>query len=171
MATNITEMIDVLTREVNPPGFEQFPDALPSDFLGYIEDGFWEGRLLGFLPAYTVVDGGDLTPPESGTFITNDDEDDLPEEFQSLIAILAGFRLLRAKALNLAQSFRAQAGPVEYQQEVSATVLREILRSLERRIEELKTLHSDTLGESAFFYMDGALQREQALVEQLYPVS
>jgi hypothetical protein len=167
MATNVNDLIPGLAREINPPGFEQYPDALPSDFVGYVTDGFWEGRLMGVFEGYTIKDGAELLTPDSGTFITDSTDADFPEPDQMFCIIIAGFRLLQRKALNLAANFRAQAGPVEYEQQVSATVLREILQSLERRLEQYKELYSDALSPDVFYYMDGVAQSSYALVAGL----
>lgn len=167
MATNISAMISQLQREVNPPGYELFPDALPGDFLGYVTDGFWEGRLMGVFTGWTVKDGSELATPVSGTFITNDNEDNFPDEHQMFTTIIAGFRLVQRRAVTLAQNFKAEAGPVAYEQQVSATVLREILQSLERRLNLYKELYSDLIASEVFFYMDGVAQSSYALVTGL----
>lgn len=167
MATALTDVIPALQREVNPPGFPQFSEALPGDYIGYVEDGFWEGRLMGVFGAWTVVDGSTLMTPLTGRFITNDDEDDFPLQDQMFLVVIAGFRLLQRKALNLAANFRAQAGPVEYEVQVSATVLREILQSLERRLSGYKELYSELIPAEAFYYMDGVAQSSYALLNGL----
>jgi len=167
MATALADLIPALQREVNPPGFPQFAEALPGDYLGYVEDGFWEGRLMGVFVAWAVVEGSTLSTPESGKFITNSDEDDFPETDQMFLVVIAGFRLLQRKALNLAANFRASAGPVEYEVQVSATVLREILQSLERRLAGYKELYSDLIPAEVFYYMDGVAQSSYALLDGL----
>jgi hypothetical protein len=166
MATNLTEMIPSLNRELNAPGTEQYPELGAGDYLGYLADGFWDARLYTMLTQYTLVDGADLgTPqPDTGNWITDQStkEDDLPQEFQMLVVILAGTRLLRNKILTLAVNYKATAGPVEYEQQASATTLRAILASLQRRLDELKVMYTDEFSPGAFVYMDGALQRASA---------
>ena len=67
--------------------------------------------------------------------------------------------------LNLAINFTAKAGPVEYEQQASATTLRAVLATLERRLAELKVMYSDSFTPGAFTYMDGTLQRAAAEVQ------
>jgi len=169
MATAVADIIPALQREVNPPGFPQFADALPGDYLGYVEDGFWEGRLMGVFAGWTVVDGSTLSSPMSGNWITDTggSEEDFSEPDQMFLVIIAGFRLLQRKSLNLAQNYRAQAGPVEYELQVSATVLREILQSLERRLKQYAELYSDLISAEVFVYMDGVAQSSYAMVAGL----
>jgi hypothetical protein len=166
MATKISDIIPMMTRELNAPGTEQYPDLLGGDYLGYIADGFWDTRLAGMLYTYTIVDGADLaTPQTTGTSYITDQStktDDLPEQFQYMIVIFAGARLLRNKILTLAVNYKATAGPVDYEQQASATTLRAILASLERRVKELKVMYSDEFSPGAIAYMDGVLQRAES---------
>lgn len=174
MATNVQDLRPALKREINPPGAEQFESIGGGELDGYILDGFWESYLLDMLQAYDVIDGADLDTPVADTtwFITSGSTEDtadtdMPTHLQMLVVIQAGFRLLRIKGIDLATNFSAKAGPVEYEQQVSATVLRAILQSLERRLQELKELYSDELGSGTFIYMDGVYQREASLIQGL----
>jgi hypothetical protein len=166
MATKISDIIPMMNRELNAPGTEQYPDLLGGDYLGYIADGFWDARLAGMLYTYTIVDGADLaTPLATGDdYITDQASkvDDLPEEFQFMVVIFAGTRLLRNKILTLAVNYKATAGPVDYEQQASATTLRAILSSLERRVNELQVMYSDEFTPGVFAYMDGVLQRAES---------
>lgn len=166
MATALSSMIPMMSRELNAPGTEQYPDLLGGDYLGYIADGFWDARLAGTLMDYTIVDGADLAVPEAAgsDWITDQSTkvDDLPTEYQYMVILFAGTRLLRNKILTLAVNFKATAGPVDYEQQASATTLRAVLASLERRLNELKTMYSESFTPSAMFYMDGTLQRVQS---------
>jgi hypothetical protein len=160
-------MITQLQREVNPPGYELFPDALPGDFIGYVTDGFWEGRLMGVFSGWTVKDGSELVTPDTGTYITNDSDDDFPDDQQMFTTIIAGFRMVQRRAVTLASNLKAKAGPVEYESQISATVLREILQSMERRLNQYKELYSDSISAEVFYYMDGVAQRTYAMISGL----
>ena len=162
MATSIKSMIPMLDREVNAPGVELYSTASASQKMGYIADGFWDARLAGTLSSYTIVDGDDLATPDATTDYITDlstSTADLPEQYQMMVIIFAGARMIRNKILNLAINFTAQAGPVQYEQQASATTLRAVLASLERRLDELKVMYSDSFTPGAFAYMDGTLQR------------
>jgi hypothetical protein len=136
--------------------------------MGYIADGFWDARLAGTLTTYTIIDGDDLATPDlSSDYITDlaTMGEDLPEEFQMMVVVFAGARMIRNKILNLAINFKAEAGPVSYEQQASATTLRAVLATLEKRLAELKTMYSDSFSPGAFAYMDGTLQRAAAEVQ------
>ena len=165
MPTAVSSIIPMMTREVNPPGTEQYPDLLAGDYIGYIADGFWDARLAGTLMSYTIVEGPDLpTALGAGMYITDQSTKtkELPQEYQMMVVIFAGTRLIRNKILTLAVNYKASAGPVSYEQQASATTLRAVLSSLEGRLRELKGMYSESFTPSAFFYMDGTLQRAQS---------
>jgi hypothetical protein len=82
-----------------------------------------------------------------------------------MVVVFAGARMIRNKILNLAINFKAEAGPVSYEQQASATTLRAVLATLEKRLVELKTMYSDSFTPGAFAYMDGTLQRAAAEVQ------
>jgi hypothetical protein len=163
MATSTVEIVPMLDREINTAGVEMLPDVTNTQLSLYVEDGFWDVKLGGMLTGYTVVDGPDVvaaTPPTSGRWITDASTkaEDLPQEYWMLVTIFAGARLIRNKIMNLALSFSAKAGPAEYEQQASATVLRAILDQLNKRAQELKTQYSDDFGGAGMSYMDGVLQ-------------
>jgi hypothetical protein len=168
MATSIKSMIPMLDRDINAPGVELYPTASAGSKMGYISDGFWDARLAGTLTTYTIIDGDDLATPDlSSDYITDlaTLSVDLPEEFQMMVVVFAGARMIRNKILNLAINFKAEAGPVSYEQQASATTLRAVLATLEKRLVELKTMYSDSFSPGAFAYMDGTLQRAAAEVQ------
>ena len=82
-----------------------------------------------------------------------------------MVVIFAGARMISLKILNLAINFTAKAGPVEYEQQASATTLRAVLAILEKRLAELKVMYSDSFTPGALAYMDGTLQRAASEVQ------
>ena len=170
MATSIKSMIPMLDREINAPGVELYPTASAGSKMGYISDGFWDARLAGTLTTFTIIDGDSLvTPDTTSDYITDASTklEDLPNEFQMMVILFAGTRMIRSKILNLAINFTAEAGPVKFEQQASATTMRAVLASLERRLVELKVMYSDSFTPGAFAYMDGTLQRASAEVDGL----
>lgn len=170
MPTPVASLIPMLTREINAPGLENI-DLGGGDSLGYIEDGFWDVRLAGMLGSYTVVLGEDLDPvgTTGAKYFTDQatKAEDLDTMYWMMIVMFAGFRLLRLKIMNLAVNFKAVAGPVSYEQQASATVLRALLDSLSRRIQELKSQYSDSFNASVFIMWDGIAQDQYATLNHL----
>lgn len=126
MAVLLSDYVDALKREVQPPGVDLFSEVTSSTWVGYLTDAFWEARLDGFLEHYSVIDD-----PENGFVIQHDDlTTELPLQWMALVVLYAGIKVLRNKILNTNTSFRAKAGPVEFEQQNSATMLAEMLRQL-----------------------------------------
>ena len=167
MATLVSDLRASLRREINVPGFPQLADITNTELDGYISDGFWEVRLLGMLEEYTLTDGTEFATPPGSVIKLIADDGNFPPQYQMLVVIDAGLRLIRLKALDLAQSLTAKAGPVEYQRQISATVLRAILDSLEQRLNELKVGYSDLIPAGGFQYFDGVLQREASFLNNM----
>ena len=138
MAVDLTEAqyIDSLKREVIPLGSTVFADVTPTQWLGYLTDAFWEAKLEGFFTNYVVTPEGQLTNEAGGP--------DLDQKYIALIVLYAGIRILRNRILNTNTGFRAKAGPVEFEQQTSATMLAEMLKQLrdtkDRILEELEAL-------------------------------
>ncbi len=171
MGTLIDDLIPMFNREINIPGDEQLPSVSAGQKIGYIEDGFWDARLSGMLATFTVADGVDLVPPGiTGKLYFTDDSSkakDLEKQFWMMIVIIAGLRLLKLKIMDLAVNFTAEAGPVSYEQQASATVLRAILANLQGRVQELKGQYSEEFGTDLFILMDGIAQASYATLQSL----
>lgn len=171
MSTPLTDLLPMFNREIDIPGATQFATVSAGAKLGYIEDGFWDVRLCGMLGSYTVALGEDITPPETTgvKYFTDQDltGESLEQKFWMMITIFAGFRLLRLKIMQLAVNFTAEAGPVSYEQQASATVLRALLDNLQNRIDQLKVQYSDDFGSDLFVLMDGVAQAEYSALNGL----
>jgi hypothetical protein len=122
MAVDLADYVDSLKREVIPMGTTLFADVNEDVWIGHLSDAFWEARLDGFLTGY-VADADGVVTPESGTT-------DLDRRYIALVVLYAGIRVLRNRILNMNTGFRAKAGPVEFEQQNSATMLAEMLKQL-----------------------------------------
>lgn len=153
MAVDLGDLIESVQREVNPPGSTLFPDAVEDDYLGFLQDAFWETTLDGFIEGYTESDG--LVSPTSGST-------DLSRELQQLIVIYAGFKMLKNYLTNVKTQFRAQAGPVEYETQQSANLLTELMKDLIGRRNSLLARLSE-LGEIPSYYYDSVIERTSSI--------
>lgn len=153
MAVDLSDLVPRLRAEVNPPGTDLFPDATDNDFLLHMQSGFWEAYLDGIITDYEVNDDGIVTPSTGST--------EFPLEYQQLVIIYAGMKIVRNMLLNLPTKFRASAGSVEYERQQSANTLREILKDMQNRKNILLERLSD-LGTGATYYIDGVASRNDA---------
>lgn len=151
MAVDLFELVEPLKREVNPPGSDLYPDATDDSWLGSLTDAFWEIRLYGMLDGYeenAAARGGPeefgegkVTPV--GVLADYDDPSgyaagvDLPRELQQLVVLWAGYKVVLTNLGTLKSQFRAKAGPVEYETQQSATLLKALLDALKARIDDI----------------------------------
>jgi hypothetical protein len=176
MAVDLANLVDSLRREVNPPGGDLFPDATEDTYLGSLTDAFWEVRLFGFLTGFEENAASRGGPDEFGegiitptgvTDITYDDPtgfsttQDLSRPLQQLVVMWAGWKMALNRMASLNTTFRAKAGPVEYETQNAATVLKAVIDALKGRID----LILDTLPERA-----GSVVLD-AMVERSYSVA
>lgn len=125
VGVDLEDFVPSLLREVNPPGTNVFAAASTTEMTGYLSDAFWEARLDGFLSEYTCDEDGLIMPTDPAA-------DDIDRENTTLVIIYAGCKVLRNKILNTNTTFRAKAGPVEYETQNSATMLVEVLKELQK---------------------------------------
>jgi hypothetical protein len=165
MAVNLFDLVDPLKREVNPPGGDLFPDATDDAWSGALTDAFWEIRLFGFLNGFeenAAARGGPaafsegIVTPTSVTDAAYDDPLgyvtalDLGRELQQLIVLWAAWKIALTRLSGLNTTFRAKAGPVEYETQSAATLLAEILKQLKSRIDYILANLPDRVGTVVF---------------------
>lgn len=150
MAVDLDELVEVVRREVSPPGTNLFPNATDDEFLGNLQDAFWEARLFGFFEGFTESEG--TVTPATGSI-------DMERDQQQLIVLFAGARILRNEIRNLNTSFRAVAGPVEFEQQKSAQVLKDLLFDVRSRIVYLV----QGLAANQTYYIDAVVGRTEAM--------
>lgn len=153
MAIEVTDLVPFLKTSVNPPGTDLFPDALQSDWENNLRNGFWEATLDGLITGYTEEEGV-IEPVTEG-------DDDLGRDLQQLIILYAAIAIVRNHMMNLRTLFRTKAGPVEYETQQSAQVLKSILDELIAR----RTLVLEALADNATttYYYDSAIARNESL--------
>lgn len=153
MSVDISDLVPVLRRSVNPPGEDLFPDADDDEFAGYLSDAFWDARINGMLEDYTESEGS--ITPQSGTT-------DIPREEQQLIVIFAGINIITNTLRNLDTLFRAKGGNAEFEVQKSAQLLRDILKELQIRRNIVMDRLSD-LGRPVDMFFDGIYERTESI--------
>lgn len=151
MAVDLSDFVPSLRREVTPPDSTLFANVGDDVFTGYLADAFWEARLDGFLQAWTADEDGIVTPVAPNTT-------EIPRDQVAAIIIYAGIRVLRNRILNTNTTFRAQAGPVEYEVQNSATMLVEMLKQL-KAIKDRLLEDKTEVGQTDTLYLDAVATR------------
>lgn len=123
MSVRLADYVPSLLRAIRPPDSTDYSAVTADTMLGYLVDGFWEARLDGFL--------GDWRSGEDGVVLPNNPTaPDIGRDGIALVVIYASIKVLRNRILNTASSFRGKAGPVEFEQQISSSMLTEMLRQL-----------------------------------------
>jgi hypothetical protein len=123
--TLMSELVPAYQREVAPLGTfaAQYPSATTPLQIGLLSDAFAEAQLDGFFPT-SVLD------PDA-----NEVDPDLSSAGRALVVIYAGIRTLRNDLGNAKSRVNYVAGPVQYEVEQAASVLKGLLDgALERRL-------------------------------------
>lgn len=151
MAVDLSNLVESLKREASPPGSDLFPDATEDNWIGSLTDAFWEIRLYGMLEGFeedAAARGGPAPFAEGivtpvGVVEGYDDPtgyaagQDLTRDLQQLVVLWAGYKVVLTQFASLKTMFRAKAGPVEYETQQAATVLKALLDALKARIDEI----------------------------------
>lgn len=124
--TAMSELVPAYQREVAPLGgfAAQYPNATVPLQIGVLADAFGETQLDGFFPTSVFdVDSNEVDP-------------DLSPAGRALVVIYAGIRTLRNDLSNTKSRVNYVAGPVQYEVEQAASVLKGLLDgALARRLE------------------------------------
>jgi len=149
VAVDLSDLTDSLQREVqNAPTTDT-----TIDWLGHLQDAFWEARLVGFFPDYTLTE--EYILPSTGSV-------DLGREWQQLVVLFAAARIVTNEMKALSTSLRAKAGPVEFESGSSALLLRDILSGIRSKI-DLLVAKLGSLNVRTTAYIDSLVDRHNSI--------
>jgi len=153
MAVVLADLVPSLKREVQSPGTDTYPLADMDDWQGYLADAFWEVVLLGIIDGTVFEEANfEVTPVTSGG-------DDLGRDYQQLLVLWAGARVVSSKILEYNSTFRAVAGPVEFEQQKSASVLTAVLERIQKRLDDILEHLPNNVNTNAVTYFDVISER------------
>lgn len=146
MAVDLFDLVDPLQRSVNAPGTDSFSTVTDTQWVGYLSDAFWSARIeAGLFEGYAINDDDEVVNTDGG--------DDLGRDYQQIIVLYAALQILTNVIRTTASSFRAKAGPAEFETSNAAGTQRDILAELQSRRDMVLTRLSD-LGTSADVILD-----------------
>lgn len=147
--TDLFDLVDGLKREVNSIGADSFPDATDDEWLGNLQDGFWEAVLDGTIASNYSETDGEVSP-------------DLPQVLQRLVIFYAGIRIIRNQLRQLNTTFKAKAGNVEFETQLSPQILKSLFDDMvKRRNVFIQNLAEDYLISSV--YVDSVVARDESI--------
>lgn len=156
MATvDITELIPNIEAWLTIPGSDSpYADATDEEWTLKLVNAFWQAVLDGNIENYTIDEDGLISPIDGG-------DSTFEREYQQLVVIYAAMNVVNAQLLANPTSFRAQAGPVEYESETAASVLTTLMADLRMQKELILNRLSDLGLNTSSFYYDGTFQRRE----------
>lgn len=152
---DLSDLTDDMKSELSVPGVDSFTTATDSQWLSQLRNAFWETVLDGIIVGYQESDG--VVSPIDASSSTP-----LARDLQQVIIYYAGLRILRNKMIDIKTKTKSAAGPVSFEVEQSATVLKGLFDELVlRRQIWLKRL-SD-IGSTDSYYVDAVIARSESL--------
>lgn len=126
MAVDLGDRVEDLRSELNPPGQDLYPTATEEEWINKLKNATWSAVLEGVISGYAVDDDGLVTPTSGAT--------EMSRELQQVIVLYAAYNVVLMQVLNAKASFRAKAGPTEYETQQSATTLKASLDAIRARL-------------------------------------
>lgn len=171
MSVDLADLTDSLKREVSPPGTDLYPDATDEEWEGHLRDAFWQGKMFGAFANFeenaAENSGGDSSFGEGivtpvGAELGYDTSDDMVPELRQLVVLYAGYRVTLTSFQNVKAGFRTKAGPVEYEVQKSATLLKGVLDAIKEKIDTALAMLSDNYSIN-YTVLDATIQRTYAM--------
>lgn len=150
--TDLNDLVEMLKAETNVPGADLLADATDADYVLRLQNAFWEAYLDRVISK---------TYNESFEVITPD----LPRDLQQLVVIYAAFNIACNNFMNIQTRFRAHAGPVEYETERSASLLKGLLDKMYARKTALITALLAESNSADACVFDMVLARDRAFMD------
>lgn len=138
--TAISTLAPALKRELAVPGTfdDVFPDTVDADLVASLADGFGEAQLYGFFPNVTLT----LVEDDDGAPLLPEDWEALPDLSAAggaLIVIFTSIRIIRSQLRAMTSNERYKAGATEFEISRGTTLLRDELKYLRDRLNDLVT--------------------------------
>jgi hypothetical protein len=153
---DLNELIPSLVAQVSSPGQPLYEGVAEDDWLTYLLNGFYNAQLEGLLQGWSASEEGLVRESNGGTKTLTRDQ-------QQIAVIYAAMDIVRNELRQLKSTFRAKAGPVEYETQQHATVLKTILDQLLSQKEIILDRLADSGGLSPSFYIDGVIARDYSI--------
>lgn len=151
MSVDLGDLIEAIKSEVSPPGTDLFPNATEDEWIINLQNAFWEAKLFDFFGNFYEADG--LIQPNAGST-------DMDRTQQQLIVLFAGARILRNELRNINTTFKSKAGPVEFETQKSANLLRDLLNDVRSKI----MWQLQAVGSTNTFYIDSVTGRADSMI-------
>ena len=159
-SVDLEDLVPDLVVEISTPGATVYDTVSTDEWVTRLRNAFWEAHLFGFMNGWTESDGFILK-------LNDVSADPMPRDTQQLIVIHAAMNVVRneLRSLNSAASYKA--GPVSYETQKSAQVLKGLLQNMTERMEYLLNRLADSGNATFVDYIDSYGARQTALNQGL----
>jgi len=151
-AVDLNDLVPSLIAQVSSPAS---PASTSLNWLQYLLNGFYLAQLEGLLKGWQCDDDGEVT--QVGGSAT------LDRAQQQIIVLYAAIDITRNELRQLKAVFKAKAGPVQYETQQHATVLKTVLDSLLQQKDLIIDRLGDGAGGAGTYVLDSVLARDAAL--------
>lgn len=152
---DLADLTEDMKSELSVPGVDSFTAATNAQWLSQLRNAFWEAVLDGIIVGYQETDGI-VRPIDTSSTVA------LTRDLQQVIIYYAGLRILRNKMVDIKTKTKSVAGPVSFEVEQSAMVLKGLFDELIRRRKIWLERLSDT-GATEAHYVDAVIARSDSL--------
>lgn len=156
MPVDLNELIPDLKAAMSPVGDAEttFEAVSDDEWTSRLKNAFWSAYNDGLLDGYTCNTDG-VVSPVSGTV-------EFGRDLQQIVILYCAINEAENGLRQINTRFKAKAGPVEYETEQSATLLKTIMDSLlARRTVILERMAQEDGAPT--IYIDAVLQRDYAI--------
>jgi hypothetical protein len=154
-SVDITELIPSLEAALTIPGqTSPYSSATESEWTLKLTNAFWRAVLDGIITGF-VIDEDGIIAPESGT-------ETLSRSYQQIVVIYAAMNIVQNTLLQLKTTFRAKAGPVEYETQQASQVLTTLLKTYENEKNLILSRLSDVGSSDESYYYDMPWERRDS---------
>lgn len=156
-SVDLADLVPSLESALTIPGTtSQYSNATESEWVAKLKNAFWLATLDGVISGYTSDDDGIISPVSGTTTLSGD--------LQYLVVLYACMDVVRNQLMQMKTVFRAKAGPVEYETQQSAQVLKGLLDAyMKERDLILANLASTNMVSS--YYIDTLRARDYAIAD------
>jgi len=158
-SVDLADLVPSLESALTIPGTtSQYSNATESEWVAKLKNAFWLATLDGVISGYTSDDDGIISPVSGTTTLSGD--------LQYLVVLYACMDVVRNQLMQMKTVFRAKAGPVEYETQQSAQVLKTLL---DQYMAQRDTI-LDNLAYSAdvtSYYIDAVRERDYSIRNDL----
>lgn len=152
---DLADLTEDMKSELSVPGVDSFTAATNAQWLAQLRNAFWEAVLDGIIVGYKETDGI-VSPLDTSSTVA------LPRDLQQVVIYYAGLRILRNKMVDIKTKTKSVAGPVSFEVEQSAMVLKGLFDELVRRRKIWLERLSD-MGATEAHYVDAVIARTDSL--------